>query len=120
MKRLFLFGIMIVLLAVIVGFSRTAFDPDAFTGKWYSAADQSVYLFQEGLIYNSKHSVPVSDKDALSGAYTCCKDSVYLFAKGIAGLETEKELFLVERNDGSFLCEREDGSGEIYFIRYKE
>ena len=120
MKRLFLFGIMIVLLAVIVGFSRTAFDPDAFTGKWYSAADQSVYLFQEGLIYNSKHSVPVSDTDALSGAYTCCKDSVYLFAKGIAGLETEKELFLVEQKDGSFLCEREDGSGEIYFIRYKE
>ena len=120
MKRLFLFGMIIVLLIIIVGFSRTAFDLGAFTGKWYSAADQSVYLFQEGLIYNAKHSVPVSDTNALSGAYTCCRDSIYMFATGIAGLETEKELFLVERKDGSFLCEREDGSGEIYFIRYNQ
>ena len=120
MKRSFLFCILICFGILLVFFGRTAVDPEDFSGQWYSSGDQNVYLFQEGLIYNSKHGVPLSDSETISGAYAYCNDSILLFAKGIKGLETEKELYLVHKDDGSFLYEHKDGTGELFFIRYNK
>jgi len=120
MKRLAAFSTIILLFIIITGFGQTAVDPEDFAGQWYSSSDQSVYLFQEGLIYCPKHAVAISDNASISGAYSYCKNSIYLFAIGVNGLETEKALYLVHSGDGSFLCENKDGSGIIYFIRYKE
>lgn len=118
MKQATAFSIVLLLLIIVV-LSQTAIDPEDFTGQWYSSNDQSVYLFQDGLIYCSKHVIPLSDTDSISGSYTYCRNSIYLFANGIDGLETAKEVYLVQRDDGSFLCENQDGTGEIYFIRYQ-
>lgn len=120
MRRLAILSVILFLLIIIAGLSQTAMDPDNFTGKWYSSKDQSIYLFQEGLIYSPKHAVALSDKDSISGAYSFCGTSVFLFAKGIDGLETEQELYLVTNHDGCFLCENTDGSGTVYFIRYDQ
>ena len=43
--------------------------------------------------------------------------SVFLFASGIDGLEQSRELYLVENDTESFLCENKDGSGQIFFVR---
>ena len=109
----------IVLLMIIIGLHQPVMDPQDYTGQWYSADDQSIYLFQNGLICSSRHAVPLSDTESISGAYSYCKNSILLFAEGIEGLETEKELYLVHNEDGSFLCENKDGTGEIYFIRHQ-
>jgi len=118
MKRLATICIILILSILAAGFSLPARNPDDFTGKWYSAADQTLYLFHEGLIHCSKNAVATSDSTAISGAYTCSQKSILLFAVGIDGLEREKELYLVQKGEGSFLCENPDGSGTIYFIRY--
>lgn len=109
----------IVLLMIIIGLHQPVIDPQDYTGQWYSAEDQSIYLFQNGLICSSRHAVPLSDTKSISGAYSYCKNFILLFAEGIEGLETEKELYLVHNEDGSFLCENKDGTGEIYFIRHQ-
>lgn len=108
----------LILFLVITGLCQPVVDPQNYTGLWYSADDQTVYLFQNGLIYCTKHAVPISDTDFVSGAYFYYKNSVLLFANGVEGLEAEKEVYWVQNDDGSFLCENKDGSGEIYFIRY--
>ena len=108
----------VILLLIVAGLCQPVVDPQNYTGLWYSADDQTVYLFQNGLIYCKKHAVPISDTDFVSGAYSYCKNSILLFANGVEGLETVKEVFWVQNDDGSFLCENKDGSGEIYFIRY--
>ena len=120
MKRFVVICITILFCLTAVGLSRSAADPDDFTGQWYSAADQSVYLFREGLIFCSRHRVPLSDKDAISGAYTFGKDRIFLFATGIPGLETERELYLITEGEECFLGENPDGTGTVYFIRYQE
>lgn len=120
MNRTSFFCIILCLGIVIAFWGQTAIDPEDFSGQWYSSGDQNAYLFREGLIYNSKHTVKLSDSEFISGAYSYCKDSIFLFAEGIEGLETEKELYLVHKGDGSFLCENKDGSGTIYFIRYNK
>lgn len=119
MKRWTVFGIGILLCILVTGLTRTALDPADYTGVWYSPEDQSAYLFQEGLIFCEKHPVAVSDSDFISGSYTFCGDSVFLFAEGISGLEQEMELYLVHKGESSVLCENQDGTGKVYFIRYK-
>lgn len=97
--------------------SRTAINPEDYTGEWYSSQEQCIYRFQEGMIYCSRYSVPVSESDFISGAYTFSGKCVFLFAKGIDGLEEPRELYLVENREESLLCENKDGTGKIFFIR---
>ena len=118
MKRLSVFGFLAFLLMIIAGLGQPVMDPDCFTGQWHSADDQSVYLFQEGLIYSSNPGVALSDKESISGAYSFCKDSILLFAAGVEGLETEKELYFVSSNNECVLRDQKDGSGKVYFIRH--
>lgn len=120
MKRPTTLFFIAALLIVIAGLIQTARDPASFSGEWYSSQDQTLYLFEEGLIYCSKHPVALSENSFLSGAYVCSKESIYLFATGIHGLEREQELYLIRKEDCSFLCENKDGSGRIYFIRYPQ
>lgn len=117
MKRIAAVCSIILLLAGIIFLCQTASEPDAYRGCWYSADDQTQYRFEDGLIYCAKHPVSLSEEDYISGAYTYRKNSVYLFAAGVEGLLQEKQIYLVRKQEGSFLCEREDGSGKIYFIR---
>lgn len=119
MRRLVIFCI-VILLCLSAALFRTAVDPLDFTGQWYSASDQSVFFFQEGLIYRSRNFAGLSDTETISGAYTFVKDSIFLFAAGIDGLEEERQLYLVNRGAESSLCENRDGTGEVFFIRYKE
>lgn len=114
MRRSALFGILILICAIIAGLCQTAVDPEDFTGQWYASSDQSIYTFREGIVFSGKFP------DSISGAYTFSRKSIFLFAKGVPGLEQEKQLYLLQKDDGSFLCENPDGTGEIYFIRYKD
>ncbi len=120
MRRLAAIVILIFLIIIIAGLFRTAVNPENFRGVWYAADDQCSYLFEDGLIHCGTDLETSRDSHLISGAYTYCKNSVFLFAEGIAGLEAEKEIYLVEKDNGSFLCENRDGSGKIYFIRYHE
>ncbi len=120
MKRVAVICIVLFIICIFTGLSRTALDPEDFSGLWYTAEDQRAYSFQEGLIFCSKQYPGISGVESIRGAYWYCKDSVILFAKGIEGLETEKELYLIYNGDMSCLCENKDGSGKIYFIRYNE
>ena len=119
MKRLAVSCVIIFLCILVAGLCQSAIDAEDFTGQWYSSVDQSVYLFQDGILYCSKHAVALSDSTSISGAYSFSRNSIFLFAEGIPGLETEKEIFLVHSGEGSLLCENEDGTGAVYFIRYK-
>ena len=119
MRRLYLIS-SVLLACLALGLCLTAVDPEDFTGQWYSAADQSVYLFRDGLVFCSRHAVPLSDTETISGAYTFGKDRIYLFASGIPGLEKERELYLVISGEEHCLCENPDGTGTVYFIRYQE
>ena len=120
MKRFTAICIAVFVLAIFIMLGQTARDPAVFSGKWYSSVDQSVYVFEDGLIYCPKFKIALSKDDYISGAYTYGKDSIFLFVSGIEGLETERELYLIHKGDGSFLCDHEDGSGTIFFIRYHE
>ena len=120
MRRLVAASFVLLLILIAVGLNITAIDPDFFSGQWYYSADQRAYLFQEGLIISLKQDKSILQDDALLGAYIFSKDTIYLFVKDIAGLESEKKLYLLHNGDGSFLCENSDGSGEIYFIRYNK
>lgn len=117
MRRLATFGILLILILLVMTLSQPVMVPQDFAGRWYSSSDQCAYLFEEGLIYCPKYPIDLSDTEYISGAYTCCRDSIFLFVSGIDGLETEKELYLVRKDDGSFLCDHADGSGKVYFIR---
>ena len=116
----YLLSLCLVLLIIALGLNQTILDPLDYTGQWYSAKDQSLYLFENGLIHCRRHSIPVSGSDTISGAYSFSRHSILLFARGVEGLETEKELYLVQKGDSSLLCENQDGTGEIYFIRYEQ
>lgn len=110
----------LLLLVIGMGLNQTLMDPQDYTGQWYCAKDQDVYLFENGLIYCPRHSIPISDTDTISGAYTFGRHSILVFAHGVEGLETEKELYPVHKDEGSFLCENKDGTGAVYFIRYEK
>lgn len=117
MKR---WGIPVTIILLLISFfflSQPAIDPERFSGEWYSGQEQSIYHFREGLIYCRKYEVPLSDTEAISGAYTFSGKSIFLFAEGIQGLETAREVFLVENGDECLLCENADGTGMIFFIR---
>lgn len=111
------FCVVFFLLLLFAAGNRTAVDPEDFAGLWYSSFDQSPYLFQEGLITCSRYGVALSEEESICGAYAFCKGSVCLFARGIPGLEREKQLYLIHKDAGSFLCEHPDGRGTVYFIR---
>lgn len=117
MKRLAISAATLLLLTVLHILSQPALDPEDFSGEWYSCQEQCTYTFQEGLIYCENYPVPVSGSEYISGAYSFSGKTVYLFAEGIDGLETAKELYLIQNREGSLLCENDDGTGEIFFVR---
>lgn len=117
MKQLLISGTILLLLTVLYMLSQPALDPEDFSGEWYSSQEQCIYLFREGLIYCQKYPVPVSGSEHISGAYTFSGNSVFLFAEGIEGLQTPKELYLFESREESLLCENADGTGSIFFVR---
>ena len=116
MRRAALIVFLILICAIIAGFCQTAVDPEDFTGQWYASSDQSTYTFREGIVFSGKSPL----EDSFCGAYSFGRKSIFLFASGVPGLEQETQLYLVEKDEGSFLCENPDGTGEIYFIRYKD
>ena len=120
MRRSVVLLITVFLLIIIAGLNQHAMDPEAFSGEWYSNDNQDVYMFRDGLIYYPGSEGLITESVSVSGAYTYSADSIFLFAVGVSGLETEREIYLVQNRDGSFLCENEDGSGRIYFIRYRK
>ena len=119
-KRGALFCILILALSLIAVLCRAAVDPEDFTGQWYASADQSVYLFHEGIVYCAKYPVMLSEEAAISGAYVFSRDTICLFARGVPGLERERVLYLVHGEESSFLCENRNGTGPVYFIRYAQ
>jgi len=116
MKR-WVMALVILFLLLLCFLGQTAMDPEDFSGEWYSSQEQAVYLFEEGIIYCQKYPIAVSEYDYISGGYAFSGKSVFLFAKGIDGLETAKEVYLIQNADESILCEHKDGTGNIYFVR---
>lgn len=107
----------VVLLGIFCALNQTAMDPADFTGDWYSSREQCIYHFRNGLISCPKYPIMISDGNTISGAYVFSGKSVLLFAEGIEGLETEREVYLIETEEESLLCEKPDGTGQIYFVR---
>jgi hypothetical protein len=118
MKKWLLLGIAAMIVALIVFLGQSAVDPEDFTGEWYSVSGQQIYLFQNGIIHCGQHSADLGDGSTISGAYIFSGKSVALFAMGVDGLETVKEIYLVENKEESLLCENADGTGTIYFVRH--
>ena len=118
MRRGLLIGTGIIVVVLLIVLWQPAVDPEDFTGEWYSASGQNIYLFQNGIIQCDQHSAWQADGSCFSGAYMFSGKSVTLFALGIEGLESVKELYLIENKEESLLCENEDGSGQIYFVRH--
>lgn len=114
MKRLAAACLIIFLIGILLGLSQTAQDPADFSGIWYTLKDQSPYVFQKGLITGPKST------DPMVGAYWYCKDSVVLFVQDVEGLEKERELYLISDREVNLLCESSDGTGIVYFIRYRK
>lgn len=114
MKRLTGMGLILLCIGILLGLSQTAMDPADFSGIWYASDDQTAYLFQEGLITGTKAP------ESMVGAYWYCRDSVFLFVRDMEGLDTERELYLNQDGEVSFLSENRDGSGKVFFLRYKK
>lgn len=119
MRRWLLCGITVITVVIAVFLGQTAVDPEDFTGDWYSASGQRIYRFHNGIISCEDDPVQLSDNNTISGAYIFAGKKVSLFVMGVDGLETVTELYLVEHKEESFLCDKADGTGEIYFIRSK-
>jgi len=83
--------------------------PGDFTGTWYSVLEDSCYFFGEGMI-------SCSDGE-FRGAYVFDREKVLVFVSDIQGLELEKELYLIHRRDGDYLCDNPNGDGQVYFRR---
>lgn len=120
MKRLTGICLVLLYIGILMGLLKPAMDPTDFSGIWFSSENQSAYLFQEGLIIPSKQNTTLSDTDSICGAYVFCRDSVVLFVQDMEGLKTERELYLNQDGEVSFLSENSDGSGRIFFVRYKK
>lgn len=120
MKKWLLFGTAIITAAMIAFLGQPAVDPEDFTGEWYSVDGQNIYLFQDGIIQCKEHSVALADGSIISGAYTFSGKTAAVFAIGVDGLETVRELYLVEHKEETLLCENADGTGTIYFVRHNE
>lgn len=111
MKRWIPVGIgLAVLLSAFIWLNRPVLQPEQFTGRWYAQNTGIRYTFEEGLIWPE-------GTDTFGGAYCFGKDSVFLFAPGVEGLEKEQQLYLVSDKAGDLLCEKEDGTGTVYFRR---
>ena len=119
MRKWLLIGMGIIMLAILTFLGKTAVDPSDFIGEWYSADSQEIYRFQDGIIHSNNDSDRWQDGDNISGAYIFSGKSVALFAIGVEGLESVKELYLIENKEESLLCEQKDGTGKIYFVRHK-
>lgn len=104
----FLFGGVVLL-------SRTAISYEDFTGTWYSCSSGEGYLFSQGIIVCQENAR--EEAWAMDGAYNVSRDSLFLFARGVEGLETERVVYLINRNEGDLLCENSDGTGAVYFTR---
>lgn len=117
MRKAAIAGVLFLVIGVMFTLGRTATDPQDYSGEWYSADCQCIYLFQEGIIYSRKHTVPLTEGNAISGAYIFAGDTVALFAVGVDGLETVKELYLIQNEEGSILCENRNEDSKIFFIR---
>ena len=120
MRKRLLCGIAVIVILLIAFLSQTAIDPDDFAGEWYSVNGQHIYRFEDGIIQCEQHAIELADGRSVSGAYTFSGKSIALFAMGIDGLDTVKELYLIENKEESLLCEHADGSGIIYFVRHNK
>ena len=61
MKQAAAFSMLLIIVIIIVGLCQAAMDPADFSGQWYASESQSLYLFQEGIIYCAKNVVPLDD-----------------------------------------------------------
>lgn len=120
MKRWLLVGLAIIIVVIIAFLGQPAVDPDDFTGEWYSVSGQQIYRFHHGIIHCEQYGAALADGRSISGAYVFSGKTVALFAMGVDGLETVKELYLIENREESLLCDKEEGNGTIYFVRYKK
>lgn len=114
MKRWLPYGIGIIFLGIVL-LSRTAISYPDFMGEWYAYSDGKRYVFSEGIIQESDPNG--KNEEMISGAYSVCRDSMLLFARGIEGLETERNVYLIHKSSGDLLCEHPDGTGIVYFTR---
>ena len=120
MRKWLFLGLAIIAVALIAFLGQPAIDPEDFTGDWYSVDGQHVYRFRNGIIHCEQHFVELGDGSSFSGAYSFSGKSIQLFAIGVDGLESQKELYLVEHKEESLLSDRPDGKGAIYFVRHNE
>lgn len=117
MKKWVALSVILIASVIAILLSQTVSDPADYSGEWYSAKDQTQYLFQDGIIYCQKHPIILLDDRAVSGAYTYSGKTVMLFASGVEGLEEERQLYLINNANESMLCDSKDGRGKVFFIR---
>lgn len=118
MKHWIPLGVVLSLLLILaLGLFSTAWNPGDFTGNWYSSDDGELYLFREGMVVCEEHNIMTASEEAMCGAYCFDRDSVAVFAMGVEGLETPRQLYLIHGSDGDRLCETKDGSGSTFFYR---
>lgn len=117
MKRWFILGGGALLLAAGLLLGRTAIPYETFTGEWYSSEEGIRYVFSQGIIMCEEFGIPLGENQTMSGAYCVSRDSMVLFARGVEGLETERDVYLVHGSRGDVLCEHPDGSGIVFFTR---
>ena len=117
MKRWVPIGVIFVLVILAAGLCATAWNPESFTGDWYCAKSGERYSFREGLVSCDGQNLLDGTDEAMCGAYCFDRNSVMVFARGVEGLETPRQLYLVHGGSGDRLCEEKDGSGVTYFCR---
>ena len=119
MKRWIPIGVILLLVILAAGLCATAWNPELFTGDWYSAGSGERFSFREGLVTCDGHNLLDGTDEAMCGAYCFDRNSVMVFARGVEGLDVPRRLYLVRSGSGDRLCEAKDGSGVTYFCREK-
>ena len=104
----------VLILACIIGFTRTAIEPSDFTGKWYYAEDMSAYLFHNGVIISEAHHIDMDEDEIFSGAYSFARNKIYLFLAEDNRVGELLELSLNHSSIGDTLCDSKTGTVIFY------
>lgn len=87
----------------------------ACDGVWYAAKTGVECRFGDGKIYRDDNTA--QEGQTLAGIYSVADDHIEAHLTGVGGVSVPRKLYLMDGGQGEVLCDRADGSGEVYFYR---
>lgn len=114
-KRGFLLVLALILCLVGCAYEQDASPTAAYDGTWYFALNGAECSFTDGQIY--RYDKNALDGQSLTGIYSAAGDHIDANVAYIGSLDQVRQLYIVQGENGDYLCDQADGSGTVYFYR---